>query len=259
MRRGGDLAATCPGDDAADARWVPPSELETLGVSAAARAIVSLGPARAGAESRDGGLRRQRTTHTCPKCKNPEVLFLPQIADRDDNDTVRPLSAHVVHFDWKDDVEVGKLQAYVCRKCGFTEIYTKEASQLPWQKIPGAKLLTPNDAVIRSMKPPPSLSVQPLRPVRLFRIAVLFRPPAPGTWTPSWRSSLGCRLHGARACLARPFGGRGARPLCARPGECGVALQANARRSITSASRDAFASRPADVHGGPRRASAWTS
>jgi predicted nucleic-acid-binding Zn-ribbon protein len=96
-----------------------------------------------------------RSSHTCPKCKNQEVIYLPQIADRDDDDNVKPLSAHVVHFDWKDDVEVGKLQAYVCRACGYTELYTKEAALLPWQKIPGAKLLTPKDAVIRSVKPPP--------------------------------------------------------------------------------------------------------
>src|ERR1700721_608248 len=95
-----------------------------------------------------------RPTHTCPKCKHQEVLFLPQIADRDDDDNVKPLSAHVVHFDWKDDVEVGKLQAYVCRSCGYTELYTKEAGQLAWQKIPGAKLLTPKDPVLVSVRPP---------------------------------------------------------------------------------------------------------
>jgi len=91
-----------------------------------------------------------RTSHTCPKCKNPEVIFLPQIADRDDDDSVRPLSAHVVHFDWKDDVEVGRLQAYVCRSCGYTELYTKEARLLPLEKVPGARLLTPNDPPLPS-------------------------------------------------------------------------------------------------------------
>ena len=95
-----------------------------------------------------------RTTHTCPKCKNQEVLFLPQIADRDDDDSVRPLSAHVVHFDWKDDVEIGKLQAYVCCACGYTELYTKEARQIPWEKIPGAKRLTPQDVRLVTDKPP---------------------------------------------------------------------------------------------------------
>jgi acetyl-CoA carboxylase carboxyl transferase subunit beta len=50
----GSVAATCPGDDAADARWVPPAELEALGVSAAVRSIVSLGLTRARARAGAG-------------------------------------------------------------------------------------------------------------------------------------------------------------------------------------------------------------
>src|SRR5580658_8134742 len=94
-----------------------------------------------------------KATHTCPKCKHQEILFLPQIADRGDDDNVRPLSAHVVHFGWKEDVEIGKLQAYVCMACGMTELYTNEARQIPWQKVPGAKLLTPRDPRL-SGRPP---------------------------------------------------------------------------------------------------------
>jgi predicted nucleic-acid-binding Zn-ribbon protein len=89
-----------------------------------------------------------RTTHVCPKCKNEEILFLPQIADRDDENNVRPLVAHVVHYDWRDDMEVGKLQAYVCMACGYTELYTTEVKQIPWQKVPGAQVLTPADPVL---------------------------------------------------------------------------------------------------------------
>jgi predicted nucleic-acid-binding Zn-ribbon protein len=82
-----------------------------------------------------------KSTHTCPKCKHNEILFLPQIADRDDKFVVRPLVVHVVHYDWRDDMEMGKIQAYVCRGCGYTEMYTVEAASLPVDKIPGAKLL----------------------------------------------------------------------------------------------------------------------
>lgn len=82
-----------------------------------------------------------KQSHFCPKCQNDEILFFPQIADRDDKDMVRPLVTFVRHFDWKDDVEIGLLQAYVCRKCGFTEIYTKEPAAIPYEKIPGAQLL----------------------------------------------------------------------------------------------------------------------
>jgi predicted nucleic-acid-binding Zn-ribbon protein len=82
-----------------------------------------------------------KDAHQCPKCGHNEILFLPQIADRDDKFVVRPLVVHVVHFDWRDDIEMGKIQAYACRKCGFTELYTVEAGSLPVGKIPGAKLL----------------------------------------------------------------------------------------------------------------------
>ncbi len=82
-----------------------------------------------------------RTAHRCPKCNHDEILFIPQIADRDDADKIRPLVVHVVEYGWRDDAEFGHIQAYVCRACGFTELYTKEAKALPVAKIPGAKLL----------------------------------------------------------------------------------------------------------------------
>jgi predicted nucleic-acid-binding Zn-ribbon protein len=82
-----------------------------------------------------------RTQLICPKCGHDKILFVPQLADRDDKDVVRPLVVHVVHFDWKDDHEMGKLQAYVCRACGYTELYTHGAKDIPLDKIPGAKIL----------------------------------------------------------------------------------------------------------------------
>ncbi len=81
-----------------------------------------------------------KTSHVCPKCRHGEILFLPRIADRDDRDEVRPLSLHVIHYDWKD-VEMGNLQAYVCRACGYTELYTLGAASMPVDKIPGAQVL----------------------------------------------------------------------------------------------------------------------
>jgi predicted nucleic-acid-binding Zn-ribbon protein len=83
-----------------------------------------------------------RASHVCPKCHHREVLFVPHIADRDDRDNVKPLTLHVKHHDWKDD-ELGEIQAYVCRKCGYTELYTAKADTLPVAKMPGAKLLKP--------------------------------------------------------------------------------------------------------------------
>ncbi len=85
-----------------------------------------------------------RTSHQCPKCEHREILFVPRVADRDDREKVRPLVLYVHHYDWKDD-EVGTIQAYVCRSCGYTELYTAQASSLPIDKIPGARLLRPGE------------------------------------------------------------------------------------------------------------------
>jgi predicted nucleic-acid-binding Zn-ribbon protein len=81
-----------------------------------------------------------RTKHVCPKCGHREILFVPRVADRDDDDKVRPLVLHVTHLDWKD-IEVGAIQAYVCRACGFTELYTAHADALSEEQLPGSKVL----------------------------------------------------------------------------------------------------------------------
>jgi hypothetical protein len=39
-------------------------------------------------------------------------------------------------------MEFGRIQAYVCRKCGFTELYTAEVSSIPLDRVPpGWKVL----------------------------------------------------------------------------------------------------------------------
>ena len=81
-----------------------------------------------------------RTNHRCPKCKHEEILFVPQLADRDDAFHVKPLVVHVVEFDWRADMEFGRIQAYICRNCGYTELFTAGADKLPVDKIPGAKV-----------------------------------------------------------------------------------------------------------------------
>jgi predicted nucleic-acid-binding Zn-ribbon protein len=85
-----------------------------------------------------------RNTHICPKCNHREVLFVPQIADRDDSDVVRPLHLHVKNLDYKD-IEIGAIQAYVCRGCGYTELYTENIANLPVNRIPGAELRRAKD------------------------------------------------------------------------------------------------------------------
>ncbi len=51
---------------------------------------------------------------------------------------------------------MGNLQAYVCRGCGYTELYTANARALPVDKIPGAKLLNGQEGPVSHL-PPASL------------------------------------------------------------------------------------------------------
>jgi predicted nucleic-acid-binding Zn-ribbon protein len=84
-----------------------------------------------------------RESHRCPKCSHGEIFFVPQLADRDDDDRVHPLVLHVGAYDyWGDkDKQFGQIQAYVCAKCGYTELYTKDASSLGIHKLPGVQIL----------------------------------------------------------------------------------------------------------------------
>ena len=118
-----------PADDASDAVWADLEDLAAYALTAAVLGVIH--------RAKNAGMK----SGVCAKCQHKEVLFVPQIADRDDEDRIRPLSVHVVHFDWKDDIEDGIVQAYICTKCGYTELYTAQPDKLDIAKIPGAKLI----------------------------------------------------------------------------------------------------------------------
>ena len=67
-----------------------------------------------------------RTTHRCPKCNSDQLLYLSQIPDADGArpktlGLARTVSGHIV----------GVLSAYVCRGCGYTELYTSDPGSIP--------------------------------------------------------------------------------------------------------------------------------
>lgn len=80
-----------------------------------------------------------RQSHTCPKCQHPEVLYLPEISDQADF----PLTLHLVvrYHAFRAPSRWGKIEAYVCRGCGYTELYAADADKIPLDVIPGARLL----------------------------------------------------------------------------------------------------------------------
>lgn len=77
-----------------------------------------------------------RHTHRCPKCQHPEVLYLPHLAD-----TQRDHLAAHISSTWTSLTHHGRFEAYLCRACGYTELYAQRPDQIPVKDIPGAKLL----------------------------------------------------------------------------------------------------------------------
>jgi len=75
------------------------------------------------------------------------MLFLPRLRDYQ-NSTV---AAYV-----KDGGEGigsliirGQLQAYICRACGYTELWTESPQDIPVEEIEGARLLRDADSPYR--------------------------------------------------------------------------------------------------------------
>lgn len=76
-----------------------------------------------------------RTTHRCPKCQHPEVLYVPRLRDSD-YDEMRLDNVGI----WNREAN-GGFEAYVCRSCGFTELYVKNVAAIKIEELEGAKVL----------------------------------------------------------------------------------------------------------------------
>jgi hypothetical protein len=83
-----------------------------------------------------------RQSNTCPKCSQNEILFLPRLTDFQHS----TLAAHV-DDQWAESGKlkvVGAIQAYVCRNCGFTELYMTDPLKVDPKKVQGAKIMRPH-------------------------------------------------------------------------------------------------------------------
>lgn len=90
-----------------------------------------------------------RDSHICPKCNHYEVLRIEQVsdvlgdwADREDPKRARELPsrdaqsrafriARIPSSAPGQTATAGLVQAYVCRSCGYSELYTKDPSSIP--------------------------------------------------------------------------------------------------------------------------------
>lgn len=76
-----------------------------------------------------------KTTHVCPKCRGTRLLLVDRMPDASDNGgwdelkVARTTRKGVFGFELLD--AVGALSAIVCRECGYTELYTNGADQIP--------------------------------------------------------------------------------------------------------------------------------
>ena len=81
-----------------------------------------------------------RRTHRCPKCDHGEVLYIPEL--RDSNyDRMAVAGRYSVYSKWSP-AEQGGIEAYMCRACGYTELYVREPDKLDASLIKGAKVLS---------------------------------------------------------------------------------------------------------------------
>jgi ribosomal protein S27AE len=94
-----------------------------------------------------------RDRHVCPKCNHNHILHLPEVADRV-GDGAEPVggrkrneSERTSSFAWRlarhaeayrtlglpsiKETVAGLVEAYVCKKCGFTEFYARDPESIP--------------------------------------------------------------------------------------------------------------------------------
>ena len=77
------------------------------------------------------------TPAPCPKCDHDEILYVPRLH----SDSV-PSGNLMVHIQGGFSTKTyGQLAAYICRKCGFTELYAAQPAEIPVAKIEGAQII----------------------------------------------------------------------------------------------------------------------
>jgi predicted nucleic-acid-binding Zn-ribbon protein len=75
-------------------------------------------------------------SNVCPKCRHNHILAIAQVADSDGDFSVKQLKAAIVHrgtsfFGAEKLGTAGEISAYVCKRCGYTELYTQGVDQIP--------------------------------------------------------------------------------------------------------------------------------
>jgi predicted nucleic-acid-binding Zn-ribbon protein len=79
-----------------------------------------------------------RNSTQCPKCKGEEILYVPQVQDSHKD----RIGLNLQEGWWVESKLVGAFEAYICKACGFVELYVANVGELDLAEIPNARLLT---------------------------------------------------------------------------------------------------------------------
>jgi predicted nucleic-acid-binding Zn-ribbon protein len=84
-----------------------------------------------------------RASGRCVKCQHHEIVVLPQLQAASPSIYLERPAAVMAASDerggsWRP---AGLIEAYVCRRCGYTELYMQQADSLPVDRIEGARVL----------------------------------------------------------------------------------------------------------------------
>lgn len=82
-----------------------------------------------------------KNTHRCPKCQHDRILYIATVADRYGEHTTEQSSPmKVAHYRRSmgqflgmavsKTERAGELEAGVCPRCGYTELYTKDPGDI---------------------------------------------------------------------------------------------------------------------------------
>jgi predicted nucleic-acid-binding Zn-ribbon protein len=77
--------------------------------------------------------RRVKATKRCVKCGSRKIYFSACIMDRGSGNVAMPLA--IGRADAISAHEVGQFEVYVCRRCGYSELYVTRPEEL--ERVPG--------------------------------------------------------------------------------------------------------------------------
>lgn len=95
-----------------------------------------------------------KTSHRCPKCGHNRILHLAELADSDGSglpgvwQLARVPNPKAGLFD-PGVTSAGAAEAYVCRRCGFSELYTRDPETIPIDGKSVREIIGPGDKPYR--------------------------------------------------------------------------------------------------------------